>query len=125
MYVASVVRDPVRLVNEMRRVCRDGGELYIINHFRNPNRLIGGIEKRLAPLAGLIGFHPDFCLETFLRDCGLESAERFPVNLFGYWTLIRARVEKPQKASSADTISPSKTNRERMAAVAGSLRVAD
>lgn len=94
MYVASVVRNPVQLVAEMRRVCRDGGELYIVNHFRHPNPLIGGVERALAPLAGLVGFHPDFCLDSFVRDCALARAERFPVNLFGYWTLLRERVDK-------------------------------
>src|SRR3970282_1134405 len=31
MYVVSVVPSPARLVAEMRRVCRPGGELYIVN----------------------------------------------------------------------------------------------
>ena len=32
MCVASVVPHPARLVGEMRRVCRPGGDLYVVNH---------------------------------------------------------------------------------------------
>jgi phosphatidylethanolamine/phosphatidyl-N-methylethanolamine N-methyltransferase len=47
------------------------------------------IEKRLAPLAGKIGFHADFPLEPFLAASGLSVREARPSNLFGYWTLLR------------------------------------
>ncbi len=94
MYVVSVAPDPVRLMNEMRRVCKPDGELYIVNHFHHPRTVIGGIERLTAPLSRLLGFHPDFCLDTFVCDTGLAVVERIPVNLFGYWTLLTARNDK-------------------------------
>lgn len=95
MYVASVVPDPVRLVAEMRRVCKPGGELFIVNHFQHDNRLVGGVEKLLAPLSRLMGFRPDVHLDHFIATTGLTVSTRVPVNLFGYWTLLRARNVKP------------------------------
>lgn len=94
MYVVSVVPHPERLVDEMRRVCKPGGDIFIVNHFHSPNPLIGGVETLLAPLSRLMGFHPDFCLKTFVRQTGLEVLEKHPVNLFGYWNLLRARNNK-------------------------------
>ncbi len=94
MYVVSVAPDPVRLVNEMCRVCKPGGALYIVNHFHHPHWLIGAIERLGAPLSRLLGFHPDFSLDDFLRDTGLAVVEKTPVNLFGYWTLLTARNDK-------------------------------
>lgn len=88
MYVVSVAPDPVRLLNEMRRVCRPHGDIYIVNHFHHTNSIMGELERLTAPLARLLGFHPDFSLEKFVRETGLEIAERTPVNLFGYWTLL-------------------------------------
>jgi phosphatidylethanolamine/phosphatidyl-N-methylethanolamine N-methyltransferase len=91
MYVVSVVPCPARLVSEMRRVCRPGGELFMVNHFRHANQVVGGLERLVAPLSRLMGFHPDFSLENFLQETGLDVAERIPVNVLGYWTLLRAR----------------------------------
>ena len=103
MYVVSVVPSTVRLVNEMRRVCKADGDLYIVNHFRHPNPIVGGVERIAAPLSKLMGFHPDFCLDKFTRDTDLEIADRVSVNLFGYWTLLRARNNK----ADAPSLSPS------------------
>ena len=101
MYVVSVVPSPAQLVAEMRRVCRPGGELYIVNHFQHANPLVAGMERLLAPLSRLLGFHPDFPLEDFLQQTGLEVSERIPVNLLGYWTLLRARNNKVPTATAA------------------------
>jgi phosphatidylethanolamine/phosphatidyl-N-methylethanolamine N-methyltransferase len=90
MYVVSVVPHPQRLVDEMRRVCKPSGEIFIVNHFHSPNPIVGGVESLLAPLSRLVGFHPDFCLDTFVRDTHLEVVDKQPVNLFGYWNLLRA-----------------------------------
>ena len=94
MYVVSVTPHPARLVSEMRRVCRPGGELFIVNHFQHANPVVGGLERLFAPLSRLMGFHPDFSLENFLRETGLDVAERISVNVLGYWTLLRARNSK-------------------------------
>ena len=100
MYVVSVVPSPARLVAEMRRVCRPGGELYIVNHFQHAHPLVAGMERLVAPLSRMLGFHPDFPLETFLRTTGLEATELIPVNLLGYWTLLRARNNKTPAATN-------------------------
>jgi len=41
MYVASVVPDPGRLVDEMRRVCKPGGQIFMVNHFHSRNPGVG------------------------------------------------------------------------------------
>jgi phosphatidylethanolamine/phosphatidyl-N-methylethanolamine N-methyltransferase len=90
MYVVSVAPHPTRLVNEMRRVCKPDGEIFIVNHFHSPNPIVGGVESLLAPLSRHVGFHPDFCLATFVRETNLEVLDKQAVNLFGYWSLLRA-----------------------------------
>jgi phosphatidylethanolamine/phosphatidyl-N-methylethanolamine N-methyltransferase len=89
LYVASVVPNPGRLAAEMRRVCRPGGTIVIVNHFASDNPAMRFIEKRLAPLAGKIGFHADFPLDAFLAESELSVREIRPSNLFGYWKLLR------------------------------------
>src|SRR5487761_527524 len=89
LYVASVVPNPARFAAEMRRVCRPGGTIIIVNHFTSENWLMSRFEKALAPLAGKIGFHADFPLGDFLTVGKLEVRDIRPSNLFGYWKLLR------------------------------------
>jgi phosphatidylethanolamine/phosphatidyl-N-methylethanolamine N-methyltransferase len=100
MYVLSVSPHPRRVVNEMRRVCKPGGDLFIVNHFRHANPVISTFERLLAPLSGLFGFHPDFAYDDFIEQTDLQVIETHPVNLFGYWTLVRA-ASTPQSAATA------------------------
>ncbi len=95
LYVASVVPNPARFAAEMRRVCKPGGTIVVVNHFTSDNPAMRFIEKRLAPLAGKIGFHADFPLDTFLDVSGLQVREMRPSNLFGYWRLLRCVNAKP------------------------------
>lgn len=88
MYVMSVVARPPRLLAELRRVCRPGGEIFIVNHVRSDNRLIGAVEKALARFSDQLGFHPDF----ELRQLGPGTAvldEVSRINFF--WKVLRLR----------------------------------
>ena len=48
-YVISVVPDPVKVAREMYRVCRPGGRVIILNHFKSTNPVLG--EDRAGDLA--------------------------------------------------------------------------
>lgn len=91
MYVVSVVPDPRRAVEEMRRVCKPGGEIFIVNHFRSEHPMLRLGEGMLAPLSKLAGFRPDLDLHRFLADTGLTVLDIGSTNLFGYWKVIRCR----------------------------------
>lgn len=93
MYVVSVVEDVRRLMNEIRRVTRPDGAIYIVNHFRSANGMARKLEDGLSPLAKLLGFHTDLELAEFLHDTGLSAESVTPVNLFGYWKLVRCRTQ--------------------------------
>ena len=95
LYVASVVPNPKRFVEEMRRVCIPGGTIVIVNHFTSDNVMARFMEKRLARVARHIGFHADFPFDRFHRDSRLSIREVRPSNLFGYWKLLRCVNEKP------------------------------
>lgn len=72
MYVVSVTPDPEHMVSEMLRVCRPGGQLVIVNHFRTESSLVRGVEKLLRPLHRLVNFRADLDREQFLRCTGLR-----------------------------------------------------
>jgi phosphatidylethanolamine/phosphatidyl-N-methylethanolamine N-methyltransferase len=86
MYVVSVVGRPRRLMAELERVCRPGGQIFIVNHARSDNPILGGLEKALAPLSNLIGFRPDFEMRELVDDVGrLEHVRN--INLL--WKVLR------------------------------------
>jgi len=91
MYVASVVPDPRRMVAEMKRVCRPGGDLFIVNHFSHAHSMVRWFERGIAVITPLIGFTSDFPLDRFLADAQIKHFDIEPVNLFGYWSMIHAR----------------------------------
>jgi phosphatidylethanolamine/phosphatidyl-N-methylethanolamine N-methyltransferase len=58
-YVISVVPDPVAVAREMRRVCRPGGRIVILNHFRSSNAVGAWMERIIAPGVKYLGFKSD------------------------------------------------------------------
>ena len=88
MYVISVVAYPERLLAELRRVCRPGGEIFIVNHVRSDNRAIAAVEKALARFSDQLGFHPDFELRQLAPGTAvLDEISR--INFF--WKVLRLR----------------------------------
>ena len=90
MYVVSVAPDPKKVIEEMKRVCKPGGELFIVNHFSQKGPM-ARLERLASPLSKLVGFRPSFPIDDFLSMANLDVIETRPVNAFGYWTLIHAR----------------------------------
>lgn len=91
MYVVSVADDPVRLVHEMKRVCRPGGTLIIVNHFETSSRMIRAAELLLKPIHRRVRFRADLNLDRFVRDAGLHVESTSRSNIFGYSTILRCR----------------------------------
>lgn len=87
-YVMSVVPDPVRVAAEMRRVCRPGGRIVFLNHFRSPNFLLSKFERLISPLTVHIGFTADLDLPAFLAQAGLHPVSIEKVNVPRLWSLV-------------------------------------
>lgn len=89
-YVLSVTPAPARLVAEVRRVCRKGGTILVLNHFTG-SRAWWLLEQLARPLADRIGFRSDFdfAQQILDRDWTVETVQE--VNLLGLSKLVTIR----------------------------------
>jgi phosphatidylethanolamine/phosphatidyl-N-methylethanolamine N-methyltransferase len=87
-YVISVVSDPVKVVNEMRRVCRPGGKIVILNHFRSHTPVVARVERAISPFTVHIGFKADLDLPGFLAQSDLKPISIEKVSFPPIWSLV-------------------------------------
>jgi len=87
-YVISVVPDPVAVTREMCRVCRPGGRIVILNHFRSRNALMAWMERMISPFTVHIGFKSDLDLPAFLAQAELKPVSIDKVNFPRIWSLV-------------------------------------
>jgi phosphatidylethanolamine/phosphatidyl-N-methylethanolamine N-methyltransferase len=87
-YVISVVPDPVAVLKEMRRVCRDGGHIVLLNHFRSTRPVLSALERWLSPITARAGFRSDLDLSVLLTQAGLEPVSVKKVNTPPIWSLV-------------------------------------
>jgi phosphatidylethanolamine/phosphatidyl-N-methylethanolamine N-methyltransferase len=89
-YLISVVPDPVKVAQEMRRVCRPGGRIVILNHFLSPNPVVSRVERAISPFTIHIGFKSDLDLPAFLAQADLQPISIEKVNFPRIWSLVMA-----------------------------------
>ena len=96
MYVVSVTQNPQVLVEEMKRVCKNDGDIYIVNHFstEQDNPFVKMFEKGLMPISKILGWKPYFPFDEFNAYANLDVLEMSKVNLFNYWNIIHASNNK-------------------------------
>src|SRR6478672_11850396 len=87
-YLISVVPDPVAVAREMSRVCRPGGRIIFLNHFRSRNPLLAWIERGISPFTVHIGFKSDLDLPAFLAQAELKPVSIEKVNIPRIWSLV-------------------------------------
>jgi hypothetical protein len=77
----------------MRRVCKVGGTVTVVNHFGSDHRVAGLAERFLTPLTLWIGFSLDVPVSTVTGSPGLRTEREERVNLLRLWRLIEMRRE--------------------------------
>ena len=87
-YLISVVPAPVKVAQEMCRVCRPGGRIIFLNHFLSPNALVSRVERLISPFTIHIGFKADLDLSAFLAQSALAPVSIEKVNVPRIWSLV-------------------------------------
>lgn len=93
-HVVSVVPDPYKLMSEVKRVCKKGGQVVIVNHFKSKNKLIETVEKIINPVCKKIGWRSDLCLNEFIDRSGLQVKRKYTLKKIDFWHILFATNEK-------------------------------
>jgi len=104
-HVISVVPDPARMLAEVQRVCRDGGRIVIINHFRSENAVIAGLQRSIDPVTRRLGW-TTLRLGDVLRTGGLDVRRTWKTSARSLFTIVdahnRKTADRPRQPSAAD-----------------------
>jgi phosphatidylethanolamine/phosphatidyl-N-methylethanolamine N-methyltransferase len=91
MFAISGLPDPVRAIQEIKRVCRPGATIVIANHFRSHRPLVCACEQALAPIYRLLQYRSDIELNEFVAAAQLDIINQRPSNFLGYSTILACR----------------------------------
>jgi len=88
-YVVTTVNDPLRVCHEMKRVCKDGGQIIVVNHSRSGNGFLGKLEDIISPLCWKVGFATDLNVLEPLESSGINVDQVIPVKPFKLYKVIQ------------------------------------
>lgn len=91
MFVITVVPDPAKVMRELARVCKPGGEVMLVNHFSTEEGVRGWVERRMAPFGDKLGWHPVFDTDRVMICPELQLVEKRALRPWGIFTMMRFR----------------------------------
>ncbi|MEO8604115.1 MAG: class I SAM-dependent methyltransferase [bacterium] len=92
-HVVSVVPDAGRMMREVLRVCKPGGRVILINHFRSEKPVLAAIDRRMEPVTRRWGWHTLARHEVF-EGLPLEIETVYKTSRNSLFTIVVARNAK-------------------------------
>jgi phosphatidylethanolamine/phosphatidyl-N-methylethanolamine N-methyltransferase len=87
-HVVTVVPDPVQMMSEVKRVCRPGGTIAIVNHFTSESRVWGRLTQSLDPLTRRLGWSTHLRLKPFLEQVDLRVDKVYKLSKLSLYTVL-------------------------------------
>lgn len=87
-HVVTVVPDPVRMIEEAKRVCKPGGRIVIVNHFTSDFPLVGSFTRALDPVTRWLGWRTDLKLKPFIEMTDLTVEKVYKLSKSSLYTVL-------------------------------------
>jgi phosphatidylethanolamine/phosphatidyl-N-methylethanolamine N-methyltransferase len=88
VHTVTVVPDPIRMLDETKRVCRPGGKIVIVNHFTTDLPVIGPLTEALDPITRRLGWRTKLRLEPFLKATHFNVEEIYKISKLSLYTVV-------------------------------------
>ena len=109
-HVISVVPDPIRMMSEIHRVCKPGGKIAIINHFRSTKPIIGPLVGALDPITRRLGWSASLRLKQAFDGVPVRIEKRFKTHPLSLFTVVLAENVKNSVDITNDMRLPHETS---------------
>ncbi len=87
-HVVTVVPDPVRMIEEAKRVCRPGGRIVVVNHFTSDFPPLGFLTETLDPVTRRLGWRTNLRLRPFIKATELEVEKAYKLSKLSLYTVL-------------------------------------
>jgi phosphatidylethanolamine/phosphatidyl-N-methylethanolamine N-methyltransferase len=87
-HVVTVVPDPIRMIEEAKRVCKSGGRIVIVNHFTSESPMLGFLTEALDPVTRRLGWRTDLRLKPFIQATELNVERAYKLSKLSLHTVL-------------------------------------
>ena len=99
-YVITTVPDPLGVLSEIKRVCKKGSTIVLVNHFKSDIRGLSFFETAISPFCSKhLGFKTDFSISLILNDSELRLIDKKRLSPISFWEV--AEFQNMKSAGSA------------------------
>jgi phosphatidylethanolamine/phosphatidyl-N-methylethanolamine N-methyltransferase len=93
-HVVTVVPDPIRMIEEAKRVCKPGGRIVIVNHFTSDFPFLGSFTQALDPITRWLGWRTDLRLKPFIQMTDLTVEKVYKLSKTSLYTVLLGTKQK-------------------------------
>lgn len=109
-HVVSVVPDAGRFMREAQRVCKPGGKIVVINHFRSDKRVLAALDRGIEPITRRVGWHTLSRADVF-EGQQLEVKRAYKTSRHSLFTIVvatnvKTELAAEQRAAAASVSAP-------------------
>lgn len=91
-YLITAVPEPWNVLSEIKRTCKKGGLIVLVNHFKSSNKIISSIETSISPFCSKhLGFRTDLSISALLNDRELKLTGRRRISPISLWEIVEFR----------------------------------